>query len=297
MNGDLRGQTCVLTGATSGIGRAAAVELARREADLVLVGRNEAAGLAAARDLQRHAAGRIEFVRVDLSRPDQVRTLAARACSRSGKVDVLINNAGARIDRFCQNPSGIELTFATNHIGHFLLTFLLADALVAAPSGRVITVASGNHFAAAADDVWNMDEANFDRRMAYAKSKLANVMFAYELARRLASTRVTSNAVDPGIAASNFGRNNGTIAWLRHLGYHALHGQLVSPRKGAETLVYLATSVAVRGITGKYFRDRQEVPSSPASYDLVAARSLWDLSLELTGLHSAPAAGAHGLLR
>jgi NAD(P)-dependent dehydrogenase (short-subunit alcohol dehydrogenase family) len=141
----------------------------------------------------------------------------------------------------------------------------LLDRLTCASSARIITVASVVHTEAKVAGDWYFRAANFDRRIAYAKSKLANVLFANELAARLAGTQITSNAVDPGIAATRFARNNGLRAWLKHLVYHALNHQLVSAARGAETTAFLASDPSVAGISGGYFRDRRQVESSPAS--------------------------------
>jgi len=282
----------VVTGATSGIGWVAAHALAAAGANLVLVGRNHRAGRALVRRLHPQSAGKVEFVATDLSRPGDVRALAARVDMAYPHVDVLINNAGARFDSYFETDDGVELTFATNHLGHFLLTDLLLDRLLRAPAARVITVTSVAHRAATADGDWSLPRAAYDRKVAYAKSKLANVLFAFELAERLRGTSVTSNAVDPGIVATNFARNNGTVAWLRHLVGSALGGELISPRKGAETLVYLAGSDRVAGVTGKLFRRNREVDPAPAARDRAAARRLWDLSANLIG--RSPAIGQIG---
>jgi NAD(P)-dependent dehydrogenase (short-subunit alcohol dehydrogenase family) len=282
---DLAGMNCVVTGATSGIGRMAARGLAALSANVILVGRNERAGRDVVRRLQKVSPrSRIEFVRADLSRQSDVRALAAGVGERYERVDVLINNAGARFDEYCETADGIELTFATNHLGHFLLAGLLLDRLVEAPSARVITVASVTHYNASADGDWYLQRDRYDRRTAYAKSKLANVMFARELAERLRATPVTSNAVDPGSVATNFARNNGTVAWFRHLVGSAVSRELVSARTGGDTLVYLASSTEVVGVTGKLFFRRRQVEPSEASRDRAAARRLWGLSVELTGL-------------
>lgn len=274
----------VITGATSGIGRATAETLGGGAARLILVGRNERAGKAVADRIQRQDPGATaEFIPADLSCQKDVRALARSILDRSDHVDGLINNAGARFDEYSETTDGIERTFATNHLGHFLLTSLLTDALCRAPSGRVITVASGSHSSAKADGEWQCRQNGYDRRQAYAKSKLANVMFAYELAERLRHTRVTSNGFDPGGVATNFARNNGLGSWLRHLTAHALKRNLASPRRASDGLVFLATSSAVAGVTGRYFHGRREVESSSAAHDREAARRLWELSVQLTG--------------
>jgi NAD(P)-dependent dehydrogenase (short-subunit alcohol dehydrogenase family) len=283
----LKGKTCVITGATSGIGRAAALELGRLGADLVLTGRDGRRGAELVRRLQRDpACGAAHFLRADLSVQREARELAAAIRKRSARVDVLINNAGARFDTFQLSHDKIEMTFATNHLSHFLLTLLLLDTLNAAETARVITVASGAHSGMRADFERCFRPETYDRKVVYGISKLANLMFAYELARRLKGANITSNAVDPGGVATNLGRNNGIVSWLRHVGYHALKGDLLSPEKGAETIVFLASSPAVEGVTGKYFRRNREVPSSEISYDEDAARKLWDASLDLTGLEN-----------
>ena len=281
----MKGKTCVITGATSGIGRASAVQLGRLGADLILTGRDERKGAKLVRRLQRdHTGGNAHFIRADLSAQREVRALAAAIQSRCACVDVLINNAGARFDTFRLSPDTLELTFATNHLSHFLLTSLLLDKLKAAEAARVITVASGAHSGARVDFERSFRAETYDRKVAYGCSKLANLMFAYELARRLKGTNVTSNAVDPGGVATNLGRNNGIVSWLRHVGYHALKGELLSPEKGAETIVFLASSPVVEGISGTYFFRKREVPSSRISRDEDAAKRLWELSLEMTDL-------------
>jgi NAD(P)-dependent dehydrogenase (short-subunit alcohol dehydrogenase family) len=150
-------------------------------------------------------------------------------------------------------------------------------------TGR-ITVASGAHSSASGDFERGFHPETYNRKTAYGNSKLANLMFAYELARRLKGTSVASNALDPGGVATNLGRNNGIVSWLRHVGYHVLKGDLLSPEKGAETIVFLSSSPAVEGVTGKYFRRNREVPSAEISYDEDAARKLWDASVAMTGL-------------
>lgn len=281
-------RTFVITGATSGIGRAAAQGLAATGANLILVGRRQPAGAKLAAALQRcRGAGRIDFLRADLSDQEQVRGLASAISAEYDRVDVLINNAGARFNHFQRSRDGIELTFATNHLSHFLLTHLLLGHLRNAQNARVITVGSGAHSGAGAEEPWCLGPDNYDRKLAYSKSKLANIMFAFELARRLKGTGMASNAVDPGGVATNLGRNNGLLCWLRHLVYYASRGELLTPRKGAETLVFLATSSSVNGITESYFRQKCVVEPSAPARDVEAAGRLWLRSLDLTHLTKA----------
>jgi retinol dehydrogenase 14 len=288
LNRSLEGRTCVITGATSGVGRATAVALSKTGANLVLVARREEIGIRLAVQLRdQPGAGQVEFLRADVSKQRQVRALAVAITAKHERIDVLINNAGAKFDTFQQSADGIELTFATNYLGHFLLTALLLESLIRAKSARVITLGSGAHAGADARGPWCLGPENYDRKLAYCKSKLANIMFALELARRLSKTGVVSNSVDPGGVATNLGRNNGLLSWCRHLGFYALKRQLLTPRQGAETVVYLATDPGMQGVTGRYFHKKREVESSAASHDADAAEKLWSLSLDLTHLHEA----------
>lgn len=280
----MNGQTCVITGATSGIGRAAALALGKLGAHLALLGRNESAGEAAVRRI-RARGSKAEFFRTDLSILSEVREAARRITQRYSQIDVLINNAGARFDKYQRSADGFELTFATNHLSHFLLTSLLADSLLAAPAARVLTVSSRTHAAAVADGLWQLSPTAYNRHQAYARSKLANVLFAYELADRLKGTTATSNVVDPGIVATNFGRNNGLLSWSRHLVYHGMRGELVSAQRACQAIVFLADADSVRTCTGQYFHENQPLQSAKASYDRDLSRDLWNMSLSWTGLN------------
>ena len=295
MQDRMRGKTCVITGATSGIGKAAAFALAAMGATLVAVGRNLERGLRVCRELRvRHPFAQLDFYQTDLSSLAEVRELAAAIVAKHGRIDVLINNAGARYDRYRESRDGFELTFATNHLGHFLLTCLLWDCLVASPAARIITVSSSAHATARTDGVWLSREHEYDRRQAYAKSKLANILFAFELARRMASTGVTSNAVHPGGVATNFARNNGWLSWLRHVVAHGMKGELMSPTKGAETLVYLAAGTEVARISGRYFFQCRPVDPARPALDPNLSAALWNSSLQWTGIdQSIGAAGEY----
>jgi len=281
----LQGRTCVITGATSGIGRATAIALSTAGANLILVGRRESIGTQLAAQLRRRPGpGWAEFFRADISDQQQVRELASRISARQSHIDILINNAGARFNTFRRAPDGLELTFATNYLGHFLLTCLILKSLLQAPSARVITLGSGAHSGATVDDTWWLDAGTYDRKLAYAKSKLANIVFSYELARRLRPTRVTSNAVDPGGVATNLGRNNGLLSWCRHLAFYALKGKLLFPRRGADTVIHLALDPALDGVSGLYYYKKQAIHSSAASQNVEVAAKLWSRSIALTKL-------------
>lgn len=279
----MRNKICLITGATSGIGRATALALARRDATLILVGRNERAGSRLVKAMT-HGGGQAgaEFLRADLSSQQAVQELAREVIRRHSRIDVLIHNAGARFDEYGETVDGIERTFAINHLSHFLLTLLLADPLRRAPAARIITVSSRTHRGVSGEFAPTWPPARYDRKAAYGQSKLANVLFTYELARRLQGTSITANAVDPGAVATRFGRNNGFLSWVRHLTYHALRRDLVSPAQGADTVIYLASSPEVEGFSGQFFHRRQPVKSSPESYDESQARRLWELSAKLT---------------
>ena len=212
--------------------------------------------------------------------------MASDIVSRVGQIDILINNAGARFDAFRRSPDGLEVTFAGNHLGHFLLTHLLRPLLERAQPARVISVGSCAHHGANLDCGWMLEERDYDRRIAYANSKLANIVFARELAGRVSPALLTSNAADPGLVATRFALNNGLVSWLKHLVAHGLRRQLVSAKRGAETIVYLATSDEMKGVTGRYFFRRGETSPSMLATDREAGEQLWKMSLELTGLAS-----------
>jgi NAD(P)-dependent dehydrogenase (short-subunit alcohol dehydrogenase family) len=281
----MTGKNCVITGATSGLGKAAARSLGQLGANLVLVGRNERAGTAVVAGLKREdREAQVQFVRADLSDQGQVRSLGQKIAGIFPHIDVLINNAGARFNTYHASADEIEMTIATNHLSHFLLTCQLLEQLLRASAARVITISSGSHSSASSDADWLPAPQAYNRKMAYAQSKLANILFAYELSRRLAGTPVTSNAMDPGGMATNLGRNNGWISWLKHLGYYAMKRQLISPRRSAQTLVYMAMALELDHVSGKYFFQGRPVKSSEDSYDETAANKLWTLSLKMTHL-------------
>jgi NAD(P)-dependent dehydrogenase (short-subunit alcohol dehydrogenase family) len=273
---------CVLTGATSGIGRAVALQIASSCEQLLLLSRNASKGREiATRINSSFGLEKALFIQTDLSRLSEVRTAADQIKKCCQRIDILINNAGARFNDLNKNDAGIELTFATNHLGHFLLTHLLADHLEKSPGARIITVASDAHCGYSADFDYVKGAGDYDRKAAYGRSKLANILFTYELARRLAGTRATANALHPGGVATNLGKNNGLISWLKHYVYYVMKRQLITPLKAAETITYLALSDEVQGVTGKYFFNKKQIQSSDVSYDKEAWGKLWDLSLKL----------------
>jgi NAD(P)-dependent dehydrogenase (short-subunit alcohol dehydrogenase family) len=278
----------VVTGATTGIGLATARELVRRGGHVLLVARDARRGADALADV-RAAAGRgggtAEVVRADLSRQAEVRALAAEVRARHERVHVLVNNAGAVFDERRESADGVELTLALNHLAYWLLTAELLPALRAAGGdggARVVVVASDAHTAMRAGLV--RDDLELRRgwtsMRAYAQSKLANVMFAYALARRLAGTGVTANALHPGVVASNFARGvGGPMGWFFRLG----RAFLISPERGAATSVFLAAEPSAADVTGGYYKRRRATRSSPPSYDEAGQEWLWAESARLTG--------------
>lgn len=274
--GSMEGKTCVLTGATSGIGREAALELARQGARLVLTTRDDAKAKAVEADLRAAAPDvKVEWVRADLSLMREVRKAAAEIRARVDRIDVLVNNAGAIYTDRDVTAEGIERTFATNHLSYFLLTRELQDLLVQSAKTapvRIVNVASDAHRRGKMNWSDLQAERVYLSYAVYAQSKLANILFTRELAKRLKGTGVTANCLHPGVVATGFGLNT---PGLFQLGVKLLSPLFISAKKGSETTVYLATSPEVEGKTGGYYaKQREKKPSRKARDDAAAAR-LW----------------------
>ncbi|MCA9676841.1 MAG: SDR family NAD(P)-dependent oxidoreductase [Kofleriaceae bacterium] len=277
------GRTVLVTGASSGIGLEAARALAARGARVVMLVRDPArADAAAASILATAPAARLERVVADLASLAEVRRAAAEVRDRFDRLDVLLNNAGAINDRRELTVDGFERTFAVNHLAAFLLSAELRDLLVASAPARLITVSSlGHRFARFTWDDLPYGERGYRESFAYGASKLCNLWFAREAARRLAGTGVTSNALHPGAIASGFGRDG---SWLYRVGMRIGKRVLLTPAKGARTSIYLASAPEVADVTGQYFvRCKVATPSRAARDDARAAR-LWALSEDLTGV-------------
>lgn len=275
----------MITGATSGIGKATAYRLAQLDARVILLGRNERAGSVVEQTIQRvHGANAAQYIQVDLADQNQVRAAALAIAEKYPAIDVLINNAGARNDRFQLGRDGHELTFAGNHLGHFLLTCLLLERLLEAPAARIITVSSGNHGIVPLDGQWELPPERYDRREAYARSKMANLVFASALAERLKGTRAVSNVYEPGGVCSGFARNNGLMSWGRHVLSHALKRDLVSPQTAAQGLARLASAPSLARESGRYVRRGVDVGPLKTFHEIAAANALWNLSVELSAL-------------
>src|SRR5579859_7466170 len=287
----MKGTVCVVTGATSGIGKAAATALAGQGATVVLVGRDRGRTEAVAAQIAATGAvgaspARAEIA--DLASLDQVRALAGRLAELE-RIDVLINNAGLMLGQRRMTPDGLEHVFALNHLAPFLLTNLLLPKLTASAPARVITVTSDAHSAARLDLRDPNLEHGWDSWRSYANSKLANILFTRELARRLDGTGVTANCAHPGVVRTGFGRESRP---LLKLGVTIARPFMLSPERGADTIVYLASSPEVAGQTGGYYVKRQRREPSAAARDDTAARELWELSERMTGLAPARPAGS-----
>ncbi len=288
--GLLTERICVITGATSGIGAVTARELARLGATVIVVGRHaERCARQVARIESEIPGARAQALVADLSSQAEIRRLARSLAGHYGRLDVLVNNAGAFLrGRRQVSVDGVEMTFALNHLSYFMLTLLVMELLTRSPSARVVNVSSVAHERQRLDLEDPQERKSYDGFRAYGRSKLANLLFTYELARRLAGTRVTANALHPGAVASNLGGNNGWInGWLRAKVRNVknlMNGRMVTPERGARTSIYLASSPEVEGVSGRYFQDCRELRSSQASYDEATARSLWRISEDLTGV-------------
>jgi NAD(P)-dependent dehydrogenase (short-subunit alcohol dehydrogenase family) len=281
-NQPMQGKICMVTGAASGIGAVTAWALAQQGAAVILVDRNSDEGMITANRIKQQTGNpAVEFMLADLSAQKEIRQLVQQFRSRYQRLDVLVNNAGAFFRRRQETVDGIEMTFALNHLGYFLLTNLLLDTIKASAPARIINVSSRSHARAQINFDDLQSRSSYRGLQAYAQSKLAIVLFTYELARRLEGTGVTVNALHPGVVATNFATNNRGVV---SLSMRLFRLAFISPEQGAQTSIYLATSPEIEGVTGKYFVEKKAVPSSPASYDTATASRLWQVSAELTGL-------------
>ena len=282
MSQSMQGKTVLVTGATNGIGFFAARELARMGAQTVIISRSaEKCADAAAQIIQETGNKQVEYIAADLSNKAGVKSAAETFMKNHSRLDVLLNNAGAMFMSRQESADGIEMTMALNHLNYFYMTHLLRDMLVATGKARVVNVSSGAHQAARI----NFDDIQYKKGYTgfgvYGQSKLMNLLFTYELARKMEGTSATANALHPGFVNTGFAKNNG--------GFVKFAMGLLSPvqRKvsdGAATSIYLASSPEVENVSGKYFVDCKAVQSDPASYDLASAARLWQLSREMLGL-------------
>jgi NAD(P)-dependent dehydrogenase (short-subunit alcohol dehydrogenase family) len=277
-----KSKTIVITGATSGIGRATALGLAKLRSRLILVGRDAGRAeetLAAI----RAATGRsdVEVVRGDFARLAEVRRVADELLARTEKIDVLVNNAGVTMLKRTLTPDGYETTFAVNHLAYYLLTGLLLPRLrAAAPGARIVNVASDAHRWGPLDLDDLQNERAYKPMKVYAQSKTANILFTRELARRLEGTGVSANAVHPGAIATRLGRDGSALSEVlsRFLGLF-----MKSPEQGAQTSIHLASAPELEGVSGRYFANRREKEPLPHARDAATAKRLWEISEAATG--------------
>jgi retinol dehydrogenase 14 len=278
----MTGKSVLVTGGTGGIGKATAVGLAALGARVGIIGRDRVRAEAAAADI-RAASGNpaVDVFTADLSSQAEVRRLAGEVLDAYPRLDVLVNNVGGFWAHRHVTADGLEHTFALNHLAPFLLTNLLLDRLKASAPARVVTVSSGAH----ATGRINFDDlqgsATYSGQLAYNASKLANVMFTYELARRLNGTDVTATVLHPGVVSTNFGgEDQAAIKVILPL----MRPFMKTPTAGAATTIHLASSPEVEGVTGQYFANRRPKTSNKASYDTTAVARLWRVSADLVGL-------------
>jgi NAD(P)-dependent dehydrogenase (short-subunit alcohol dehydrogenase family) len=279
----MRDKVVLITGASNGIGKETAIGLGKLGARLLLVCRDRERGTAAVAEIGRKASGAagIDLRVADLSSQAAVRALAADVLATTPRLDVLINNAGVILQERTLSPDGIEMQFAVNHLAPFLLTNLLRERLVKSAPARVVTVASQVERKGSIDFDDLQGARRYQPLTAYAQSKLANVLFTYELARRLAGTGVTANCLHPGVIgtrllADYMGRSSIT-GWISNLAFP-------SAEKGARPSIRAASDPTLAEVTGKYFHELREGESSPASYDQATARRLWEVNAAMTGL-------------
>ncbi len=282
VNSGMGGKVVLITGGTSGIGKAAAAALAGMGATVVITGRNEERGKRALQEIREESGNDgVELILADLTVQDEVRRLAEELRERHNQLEVLVNNAGLVLSERTETPDGIETQLAINHLAPFLLTNLLLDLLKESAPSRIVTVSSDAHRWAKIDLDDLQSRKRYRGMQVYGKTKLANIMFTYELAERLEGTGVTANCMHPGGVNTNFGNNQGGPM---NLLFRLFKPFMRSPEQGADTLIYLASSPEVEGMTGKYLADRKVKAASDAAYDETTRKRLWEASEELTGL-------------
>ena len=279
----MTGKVCLVTGATNGIGKETALALAKMGATTIIVARDPAKGAAVLEEIMRQSGNDgVELMHADLASLDSVRKLAADFQAKHQQLHVLVNNAGVYNIKRSETQDGFEATFGVNHLSHFLLTNLLLDVIKASAPARIINVSSASHKGAKINFDDLQSEKSYRGLSVYGQSKLANVLFTYELARRLEGTNVTANALHPGVVLTGFGANNAGIFRLLFRVFQTVARPfMLSPERGAETSIHLASSPEVEGVTAKYFVKKEPVPSNDISNETDVAQGLWQMSEEM----------------
>jgi NAD(P)-dependent dehydrogenase (short-subunit alcohol dehydrogenase family) len=284
-NGGMESKVVLITGGTSGIGRAAATALAAMGAEVVVTGRSRERGELAVEEIRDTSGNaRVSLMLADLAVQAEVRGLAEEFRERYDRLDVLVNNAGIIQSKRTETPDGIELTLAVNHLAPFLLTNLLLDLLKKSAPSRIITVSSEARRGAKIDFEDLQSERRYRHFKVYGMTKLANILFTYELAERLEGTGVVANSLHPGGVNTNFGNNNRSFGTLI---FRAFKPFMRTPERGADTVVYLAVSPEAGKMTGRYLTDRKVVFSIEDPHDEVVQKRLWEVSEALTNLEGA----------
>ncbi len=281
----MAGKTVLVTGSTSGIGRATALGLARMGADVAITGRDRDRTEDAARELRAAGGGQVDVFVADLSAQSEVRRLADEALERLPRIDVLVNNVGGYWHSRHVTADGLERTFAVNHLAPFLLTNLLLARLKQNAPARVVTVSSNAHRLGRMDFDDLEGARSYSGSRAYDQSKLANVLFTYELARRLGRTSVTANALHPGAVSTSFGAED--PATIQRVIVPFVRPFMKSAARGALTTIHLASDPGLRAVTGRYFVKSKPKKSSKRSYDEADAARLWQVSADLVGINTA----------
>ena len=280
--GPMAGKIVLVTGSTGGIGQATALGLARMGAHVAITGRDQARTENAAREIRAIGGGQVDTFVADLSCQSQVRRLADEVLQQLPRIDVLVNNVGGYWNTRHVTADGLERTFALNHLAPFLLTNLLLNRLKESAQARVVTVASNAHTTGRIDFDDLQGEQSHSGARAYSQSKLANVLFTYELARRMRATLVTANALHPGVVRTSFGAED--PAGIQRFFVPFMRPFLKAPTQGAATSIHLASAPDLGQVTGRYFANSKPKRSSKLSYDEAAAARLWQASAALVGL-------------
>jgi NAD(P)-dependent dehydrogenase (short-subunit alcohol dehydrogenase family) len=274
---DMRGKVCLVTGSSSGLGKATAMGLAQLGATVILGCRDKQRGEAALAEIRKESSNQmVELMLIDLALQDSVRSMLTEFEKRYDQLDVLINNAGIFKNRRILTKDGLEMMFATNHLGPFLLTNLLLDKLKNSVSARILSITAPSTTSLNFDDLQR--EKRFNAYTAFGASKMCNLLFTYELTRRLGGTHITANAIHPGLVKSGIMKEAAPpIRWFTYL-------ISTAPQKAAQTPIYYASSPEVEGMTGLFFRGRQAIESNSYSTNQEVQKRLWDVSVALTGL-------------